>query len=61
MAKACTGQQLSDPSVIAQTVVRAVTADKPQTRYAAGYMAKPILFLRLPLPDRLFDRMIASG
>ena len=60
MAKAYAGKQLSDPSVIAQTVVRAVTAAKPRTRYAAGYMAKPVLFLRWLLPDRLFDRMIAS-
>jgi short-subunit dehydrogenase len=60
MAKAYAGKQLSDPSVIAQTVAKAVTAAKPRTRYAAGYMAKPVLFLRWLLPDRLFDRMIAS-
>jgi hypothetical protein len=54
MAKLYAGKQLSDPSVIAQTVA------KPRTRYAAGYMAKPTLFLRWLLPDRLFDRVIAS-
>jgi hypothetical protein len=60
MAKLYAGTQLSDPSVIAQTVANPVTVAKPRTRYAAGYMAKPILFLRWLLPDRLFDRVIAS-
>lgn len=60
MTKAYAGRQLSDPSVIAQTIAAAVTAARPRTRYAAGYMAKPALFLRWLLPDRLFDRVIAS-
>ncbi|WP_175873199.1 oxidoreductase [Burkholderia sp. BCC0397] len=60
MAKLYAGKQLSDPSVIAQTIAKAVTAAKPRTRYAAGYMARPVLFLRWLLPDRLFDRIIVS-
>ena len=60
MAKYYAGKQLSDPLVIAQTIARAVTASKPQTRYAAGYLAKTILLLRWLLSDRLFDRMIVS-
>ncbi|NYG46807.1 NAD(P)-dependent dehydrogenase (short-subunit alcohol dehydrogenase family) [Bradyrhizobium sp. IAR9] len=60
MAKLYGGKQLSDPLVIAKTVARAVTAGKPRTRYAAGYMAGPVLFLRWLLPDRVFDRMITS-
>jgi short-subunit dehydrogenase len=60
MAKYYAGKQLSDPLVIAQTIGRAVTAARPQTRYAAGNLAKTILFLRWLLSDRLFDRMIVS-
>jgi NAD(P)-dependent dehydrogenase (short-subunit alcohol dehydrogenase family) len=60
IAKAYAGKQFSAPSVIAQTIAKAVTAAKPRTRYAAGYMAKPVLFLRWLLPDRRFDRMSAS-
>ena len=60
MAELYGGKRLSDPSVIAATIARAVTARRPLTRYAAGYMAKTVLFLRWLLPDRLFDRMIVS-
>jgi short-subunit dehydrogenase len=60
MAELYGGKQLSDPSVIAETIAKAVTARKPRTRYAAGYMAKTVLFLRRLLPDRLFDRIIVS-
>lgn len=50
----------SKPSVIANTISRAVRADKPKTRYVAGSMAGPILFLRRWLPDRAFDALILS-
>ena len=60
MAKLYGGKQLSNPSIIANTIAKAVTAPKPRTRYAAGYMARTVLFLRWLLSDRLFDRMIVS-
>lgn len=60
MAKLYAGKQLSDPSIIAKTIGKAVTARKPRTRYAAGYMARTVLVLRWLLSDRLFDRMIVS-
>ena len=50
----------SPASLIADVVTRAVTARKPKTRYAAGYMAKPSLFLRKLLSDRMFDRIITT-
>lgn len=50
---------LSGPSVIAGVIVKAVTAAKPKTRYAAGYGAKPALFLRKWLSDRQFDWLIS--
>ena len=58
MAEMYSTNQLSDPAVIAKVILKAVTARKPKTRYAAGYMAKPVMFMRHWLPDRWFDRII---
>ena len=60
MAELYRGKRLSDPSMIARTIGKAVTATRPRTRYAAGYFAGTALFLRLLLSDRLFDRMTVS-
>jgi len=49
---------VSDPSVIARTVVRAAKARRPRTRYAVGAGAKPLILTRKVLPDRVFDRLI---
>lgn len=51
--------RLSPPSLIADTILKAVTARKPKTRYAVGFMARPSILLRKVLSDRLFDRMIS--
>jgi NAD(P)-dependent dehydrogenase (short-subunit alcohol dehydrogenase family) len=59
MAEMYSTDQLSDPAVIANVILKAVTARKPKTRYAAGYMAKPVMFMRHWLPDRWFDRIIS--
>ena len=50
----------SPPSVIADTIVKALTARQPKTRYAAGKLAKPILFARRWASDRVFDRLVGS-
>ena len=50
----------SPPSVIADTIVKALKARRPRTRYAAGKMAKPILFARRWASDRVFDRLVGS-
>ncbi|MEU4670882.1 oxidoreductase [Amycolatopsis sp. NPDC023774] len=52
---------MSQPSVIAKTVAKAATARRPRTRYAAGFGAKPLIFLRRVLPDRAFDTLIMRG
>jgi NAD(P)-dependent dehydrogenase (short-subunit alcohol dehydrogenase family) len=36
MAKSYSGRQLSDPSVVVRTILEAVTARKPKTRYHCG-------------------------
>ena len=47
----------SPPSVVAKTIVQAVQARNPKTRYATGGWAKTMLFLRRVLSDRAFDAM----
>ncbi|WP_410654736.1 oxidoreductase [Amycolatopsis sp. lyj-112] len=51
----------SEPKVIADEIVKAVRARRPKTRYAAGFGAKPILFVRRILPDRAFDAMFLGA
>ncbi len=45
------------PGVVAKTIVRAVQARKPGTRYATGGLARTMLFMRRVLSDRAFDAM----
>ena len=51
----------SPPSVIADTIGRAVTARRPRTRYAKGFGARPLIALRRILPDRAFDAVISRA
>jgi NAD(P)-dependent dehydrogenase (short-subunit alcohol dehydrogenase family) len=48
----------SQPDVIADAVLHALTSTKPQTRYPAGAGAKRMLLMRRLLPDRAFDRLM---
>jgi len=50
----------SPPSLIADVVSSAVNSKRPRTRYAAGKFAKMLIWMRLNLGDRLFDRIIVS-
>jgi short-subunit dehydrogenase len=50
----------SEPVVIAKLIKRGIEADKPKTRYAGGSMAKPLLFLRSILSDKMLERLIVS-
>lgn len=52
--------KIPGPELIAKLIKKAIEAKKPKARYAAGYMAKPVLFLRRILPDRLMDKVIMS-
>ena len=51
----------SPPMVIARTVGKIVTAHHPRTRYAVGFMAKPLIAARRVLPDRAFDQLIGAA
>lgn len=57
---ATTDSKGSKPIVIAKTIVKAASSKNPKTRYATGYGAKLLLFMRSILSDRLFDRMMLS-
>ena len=50
----------SQPIVVAKTIVKAATTNKPKTRYATGYGAKPLLLLKSTMSDQLFDRFMLS-
>jgi short-subunit dehydrogenase len=50
----------AEPIIIAKLIKKAIEVKKPRTRYAGGNMAKPLLFLRGILSDRVFDRLIMS-
>lgn len=54
------GHRMSDPKVITRLIKHAIASKKPKTRYSGGFMAKPILFLRSLLPDRVFDKLLMS-
>ena len=61
MASLYSGNGLSDVSVISNTIIKALISGKPKTRYAVGYMAKPAIFIRNLLGDRLFDKLISRA
>lgn len=60
LAERYSGNQLSPTTVISETILKAVTARRPKTRYAVGFGAAPSIFLRKILSDRMFDRIIGS-
>jgi NAD(P)-dependent dehydrogenase (short-subunit alcohol dehydrogenase family) len=55
MALASQSSMPSPPNEVAETIVRAVQARKPKTRYPIGGGAGTILFMRRILSDRAFD------
>ncbi len=48
----------SPPSVIATTILQAIQASHPQTRYVAGKLARPMLLVRRWLGDRGYDWLL---
>lgn len=51
----------SPPSVITALVLQAVRAPHPKTRYVAGKLARPMMFLRKWFGDRVFDLAVMSA
>lgn len=50
----------SHPAVVAQAISKAIRSNKPKTRYAPGKLAKPMIWIRTYLGDRLFDKAVMS-
>jgi len=50
----------SSPSVIADTISKIVKSKNPKTRYRIGKFAKPMVWMRIYLGDKLFDRIVMS-
>ncbi|RZZ87813.1 oxidoreductase [Pseudoxanthomonas winnipegensis] len=51
---------MSQPNVVADAIARAVQARRPKTRYVAGNLARPLMFVRKYFGDRVYDRLIMS-
>ena len=49
------------PETVAEVVARALTADRPRTRYVVGRAARVQAALARVLPDRAFDALIARA
>lgn len=52
--------QGSKASIIATTISKIIQTKKPKTRYRVGQWAKPMVWMRINLGDRLFDKIIMS-
>lgn len=52
--------QASSPVVISQTISKIIQARRPKTRYRVGLWAKPMVWMRIYLGDRLFDKIVMS-
>jgi len=50
----------TDPKVIANLVLKAIKSSKPKSRYVAGQMAKPMMFIRKWFGDRIYDKVALS-
>lgn len=50
----------AEPEVIAELILKSITARNPKTRYHAGHMAGLILFLRKILTDKQLDKLTLS-
>lgn len=52
--------QGSKTSVISKTVEKIVNSNKPKTRYRVGLWAKPMVWMRIYLGDKIFDKIVMS-
>ncbi|SDG61674.1 oxidoreductase [Chitinophaga filiformis] len=50
----------SAPAVIADAIHKIVNARRPKTRYRVGKWAKPMVWMRIYLGDRLFDKIVMN-
>ena len=60
MFTGCSNKKDLQEAIATKQYAKAVAANKPKTRYAAGSGAKAVLFLRSILSDRMFDELMLS-
>lgn len=60
MSKMYSSNKLSNPNLIAKTILKSVSVKRPKTRYAVGAMSGISLFMRRIVSDRVFDRIIRN-
>jgi len=48
------------PEAVAAAIERAITADRPRTRYVVTFAARFLMGVRRWLPDRAFDAFLRS-
>lgn len=53
-------KNMSPSSVISKTVEKIISSNRPKTRYVAGKLAKPLMFIRKYFGDRIFDKAVMS-
>lgn len=49
-----------EPVIIGNLIKKAIEAEKPKARYAAGFMARPTLIARKLLSDKQMDKLMMS-
>src|SRR5215218_11452579 len=49
------------PEAVAKTIEKAISADRPRTRYVVTASARVMLAQRRLLPDRLWDRLVGTS
>lgn len=54
------GNRLTASETLARTIARAATDKRPKIRYVDGYLARPLIWMRKWLGDRIFDKLISS-
>ncbi len=60
IVKSTTKTKMPPASVIANTVIKIIKTNQPKTRYRVGNWAKPMVWMRIYLGDKSFDKMIMS-
>ncbi|HEY1039477.1 MAG TPA: oxidoreductase [Bacteroidia bacterium] len=48
------------PEIVAELIHKAIETKNPKTRYVTGYMAKPAIFMRKILSDKMMDKVIMN-
>ncbi len=48
----------SPPSIVANVILKAILSNKPATRYRLGKFAKLLVWMRIYMGDRIFDKII---